>query len=77
MTSSAGRDRLGPSDVQVLPATGRFEDVAAIVGPRRPAGSAGFTRVQETGATSGGRRRWLVRRELWTGAPPAGVDRIP
>ncbi|MFK5585010.1 GNAT family N-acetyltransferase [Serinicoccus sp. LYQ131] len=73
--AAAGADAVEAYPVD--PSGGRVDQSMAYVGLTGWFEAAGFTRLQETGATSGGRRRWLVRRELWTGAPPAGVDRIP
>lgn len=50
----------------VRPAVGRFAGFAAVVGTKRPGagGCRGFTRAAPTTDHSGGRPRWIMRREL-------------
>jgi GNAT superfamily N-acetyltransferase len=71
------RDRLRGEQVRVLPATGRFDDVALMVGPSRPGGQACWClshrlRTAELQDAEGHERREEVMRGLCAGAVPPG-----
>lgn len=71
------RDRLRPEEVTVVPATGRFDDVAAMVGPSRPGGQACWCLshrllAAELRDADGHERREEVMRELCAGPVAPG-----
>jgi GNAT superfamily N-acetyltransferase len=73
----ATRGRLGPDEVTVVPATGRFEDVAAIVGPSTSGAPACWClshRLVTAQLKDGGtERREEVMRELCAGPVAPGL----
>lgn len=71
------RERLTRAEVRVEPATGRFADVAAMVGPSSPGGAACWClshrlRSAELKDADGGDRREEVMRGLCAGPVPPG-----
>lgn len=74
---SPQRERLAPDQVEVVPATGRFDDVARIVGPSVPGGSACWCLSHRLGSAElkgpdGEDRREEVMRGLCAGPVPPG-----
>lgn len=70
------RERLSPSDVTVVPASGRFDDVATMVGPSTPGGQACWCLAHRLRraelVVAGVERREEVMRELCAGPVPPG-----